>query len=358
MFLWDLLREPTPPVRPREPDSSTVPRWSISLSDHLGSTTLVTDVQGQVIETASYTPFGEISYEIRDTKYASRFLFTGQEWDKTELYYFGARYYDPTLSQFMSVDPIDQYPRDPYTYTQNNPILYTDPQGKQRLHLEDLIQIRGSLADHREEAVTWQEFIEFAQRENWSTPESMLGQLRFEETSKVNNKNYRYVIDPGNSEAVIDMVHFLAIREITLLLGKWFGELGGLEVEAEQLLSPLLGPWLPSWLKERLPSRFQSKAQERKGKWKSAFQLQDFFSNAGGAVFFGDLYDPKKDFLEQLGFFFEQRTTWHLLTTRVLENLEEEERPILRSVFKQLFSFYDPMVFMEEVPEERDSTSP
>ncbi|MDD5039163.1 MAG: RHS repeat-associated core domain-containing protein [Dehalococcoidales bacterium] len=61
-------------------------------------------------------------------------LFTGQRLDDTGLYYYGARYYDPTIGRFISPDTIVQTPNNPqslnrYSYVFNNPLRYTDPSG-------------------------------------------------------------------------------------------------------------------------------------------------------------------------------------------------------------------------------------
>jgi len=61
------------------------------------------------------------------------YSFTGKEKDsETGFYYFGARYYDPTLSGiFLSVDPMaDKYPSlSPYVYCAWNPVKLVDPDG-------------------------------------------------------------------------------------------------------------------------------------------------------------------------------------------------------------------------------------
>ena len=52
----------------------------------------------------------------------------------TSFYYFGARYYDPSLSGlFLSVDPMaDKYPSiSPYAYCAWNPVKLVDPDGKE-----------------------------------------------------------------------------------------------------------------------------------------------------------------------------------------------------------------------------------
>jgi RHS repeat-associated protein len=52
--------------------------------------------------------------------------------DLTGMYYYGARYYDPTVGIWHGVDPLaDKYPNiSPYTYVANNPIRYIDPDGR------------------------------------------------------------------------------------------------------------------------------------------------------------------------------------------------------------------------------------
>ena len=59
-------------------------------------------------------------------------LFTGKEKDsETGYYYFGARYYNPDLSLWLSVDPMaDKYPSlSPYNYCAWNPMKIVDPDG-------------------------------------------------------------------------------------------------------------------------------------------------------------------------------------------------------------------------------------
>jgi len=45
------------------------------------------------------------------------------------MYYYGARYYDPRISIFVSVDPLAEKTMTPYQYVTNNPIMFTDPTG-------------------------------------------------------------------------------------------------------------------------------------------------------------------------------------------------------------------------------------
>jgi RHS repeat-associated protein len=100
-------------------------------SDHVQSATVVTDVDGNEVRRMLYTAFGEAAQN-RGTGRAPRDTDTGKEYDATDLYYYGARYYDPALGRFISPDT--QYDAGPqglnrYSYALNNPIIYRDPTG-------------------------------------------------------------------------------------------------------------------------------------------------------------------------------------------------------------------------------------
>ena len=93
-------------------------------------------------------PFGNV------LAYGTNYQYTGQEKDvNSNLYYYGQRYYDPNVGRFTQPDPVSKYLNDPqklnkatgqdlqkllenpqalneYSYTQNNPIKYTDPNGE------------------------------------------------------------------------------------------------------------------------------------------------------------------------------------------------------------------------------------
>lgn len=49
---------------------------------------------------------------------------------QTGLYYYGARYYKPRISTFISVDPLAEHTMTPYQYTYQNPIYFIDPDGR------------------------------------------------------------------------------------------------------------------------------------------------------------------------------------------------------------------------------------
>jgi len=102
-------------------------------SDHLGSTSYVTDVSGNINQYVAYLPFGETFVE-GHSDWDSPYKFNAKEYDsETGLYYYGARYYDPKTSLWIGVDPMaEKYTNySPFAYCLNNPIKLIDPRGKE-----------------------------------------------------------------------------------------------------------------------------------------------------------------------------------------------------------------------------------
>ena len=101
------------------------------LVDHLGSTNVMIDSTGTLVERSLYYPFGSYRSGIADEKYG----FTGKEFDSdTGLYYYGARYYNPEIFVFTQADSVLPDVYDPqalnrYSYCLNNPLKYEDPDG-------------------------------------------------------------------------------------------------------------------------------------------------------------------------------------------------------------------------------------
>ena len=111
-------------------------------SDHLGSSSFITDANGIVSQHLQYLPYGELFAEQRDNtaRYYTPYKFSGKEKDEETGYsYFGARYYMPELSIWSAVDPMaDDYPDlSPYNYCENNPIMLVDPDGNNSGWYED-----------------------------------------------------------------------------------------------------------------------------------------------------------------------------------------------------------------------------
>ena len=94
---------------------------------------LVNDA-GTVVNTYEYTPWGEIRSETETVdnpiKYAGEYYD-----DELDMYYLRARYYNPKIGRFTSLDieegeisnPLDM---NRYVYCRNNPTKYIDPSGE------------------------------------------------------------------------------------------------------------------------------------------------------------------------------------------------------------------------------------
>jgi RHS repeat-associated protein len=104
-------------------------------ADHLGNTAYITDKRGEVYQHLEYFPFGETFIEEHSNTWRTPYLYNDKEEDEeTGLYYYGARYYDCRTSTWPSVDPMWHNPetvdKSPYAYVINNPLVYSDPDGR------------------------------------------------------------------------------------------------------------------------------------------------------------------------------------------------------------------------------------
>ena len=78
-----------------------------------------------------YIPYGEVFVEERNNSFSTNYLFNAKELDnETGLYYYGARYLDPTGAMWLSVDPVFHAGTSPYAYCLGNPVKLVDPDGR------------------------------------------------------------------------------------------------------------------------------------------------------------------------------------------------------------------------------------
>jgi RHS repeat-associated protein len=105
------------------------PEWY--LADRLGSVRQIVDGAGTILDEITYDSFGGILSETNPAQ-GDRFKFTGREYSpELGIYYYRARWYDPSSGRFISQDPIGFSAGDVnlYRYVGNAPGDATDPSG-------------------------------------------------------------------------------------------------------------------------------------------------------------------------------------------------------------------------------------
>ncbi|OXA82170.1 hypothetical protein B0A58_00330 [Flavobacterium branchiophilum NBRC 15030 = ATCC 35035] len=116
--------------------------------DHLGSSNYITNFVGEVSQHSEYFAFGETFIEEHKNSHNSPYKFNGKELDEESgLYYYGARYYDPRISIWASVDKplidgkylsfehdggvLNSFNLNSYAYCRQSPVVLFDPDGNQ-----------------------------------------------------------------------------------------------------------------------------------------------------------------------------------------------------------------------------------
>jgi RHS repeat-associated protein len=100
------------------------------LNDDLGGTSLVLTSGGGVQAVQLYAPYGAVRYS--QGTIPTTYNYTGQRLDsETGLLYYGFRYYDPVVGQFVRADSVETNAggMDGYSYVGGNPETKTDPTG-------------------------------------------------------------------------------------------------------------------------------------------------------------------------------------------------------------------------------------
>ena len=99
----------------------------------MGSSNYITNFDGEVSQHMEYIAFGETFIEEHKNSNNSPYKFNSKELDdESGLYYYGARYYDPRISIWASIDPLAEkfLNQSPYNYCFNNPVRLVDPDGR------------------------------------------------------------------------------------------------------------------------------------------------------------------------------------------------------------------------------------
>jgi RHS repeat-associated protein len=121
--------------------------------DQQGSTTAITNLDGNPIQQLLYDPWGR-QYQVSSavltySSQATTYGYTGHDMvNDFEVIHMGGRSYNPVLGRFMQADPFIQQASNlqsfnRYAYVLNNPMSYTDPTG---YFLKKMMQLTGTTA--------------------------------------------------------------------------------------------------------------------------------------------------------------------------------------------------------------------
>ena len=114
------------------PNDTTKEETFFYHSDHLGSTSYITDDKANITQYDAYLPYGEPLVDEHSSSEDLPYKFNGKQFDEeTGLYYYGARYMAPIISLFLNTDRFrEKYPfLSAYNFCKGNPIKFKDING-------------------------------------------------------------------------------------------------------------------------------------------------------------------------------------------------------------------------------------
>jgi RHS repeat-associated protein len=119
------------------PNGTQQYNYEYSLTDHLGNARVNFDTATGIarpVQTDDYFPFGLDIISAGSARISPQndYLYNKKELQGAlGLYDYGARFYDPVLGRWTSIDPLAEKNRrfSPYNYVENNPIRNIDPDG-------------------------------------------------------------------------------------------------------------------------------------------------------------------------------------------------------------------------------------
>ena len=118
------------------PNDTTKEETFFYHSNHLGSTSYITDDKVNITQYDAYLPYGELLVDEHSSSEDLPYKFNGKQFDEeTGLYYYGARYLNPMASIWYGVDPLAEKYKSigAYVYCSANPIRLIDSDGKKIL---------------------------------------------------------------------------------------------------------------------------------------------------------------------------------------------------------------------------------
>jgi RHS repeat-associated protein len=100
--------------------------------DHLGSSGVVTDASGSVVEETGFYPFGHARQAFTPRLIEDPYQYNQKERDRESgLDYFGKRFYNSMIGRWISPDPLEEQggSLNLYSFVNENPMTHYDPNG-------------------------------------------------------------------------------------------------------------------------------------------------------------------------------------------------------------------------------------
>lgn len=166
--------------------------------NHQGSI-MALNTDFQQVSQYGYDPYGKTQVT---GETLNRFHYTAREQDADDLYYYRARYYDPTTYRFLSEDPIGfAGGLNVYAYVWNDPVNWVDPYGLWGLPTFTPVGTIARELHYNRNALNQDFENESDARENWGEP-LLKWQSTTHQIGPGNEGNVKYVSPDGHSEAV------------------------------------------------------------------------------------------------------------------------------------------------------------
>ena len=217
-------------------DTTTVEDTYFFHSDHLGSTSYITDANGNVTQYDAYLPYGELLVDEHSSSEDMPYKFNGKEFDEeTGLYYYGARYMDPVASMWYGVDKFKELyvASGSYVYCAGNPICHLEIDGNgwvkttnSKVIWDDQVNSQKEAIKYYGETGLWlsnNKHIAWLNSANSPNPKRILGHISVNLKRKFQAKMHEFAVSKnliisslyGTADDVYTVLQFISLKGLT-----------------------------------------------------------------------------------------------------------------------------------------------